>query len=292
MKRFILPLALFASCTQLCGVGRAQSFAFEQAHAGWTRMGAGYRQLRANSAAMSELQPTWMAPMTESDARLGQGLRFSVSQQTWLGEHPIIYGNNHALSLIASRRLQFELVTPSYFRNHSAVHPDGWGNVALEAKIRIASGNAEHGNYAVTAILYKAFAARAYENGAQTAVYKPALTGGRMFGRVALLSSLSGYLPAAKTAQQGRGIEWKATAELHASSHTWFDVEDNALFLRGGPHDGKTQNLITPGAFYVFRRARWKPSHPAVILDGGMQMATSGFHFYSRNLITEIRVGF
>lgn len=271
---------------------RAQSSVFEQVRTGWTQVGAGYRVLRANNPAMSELQPTWMAPITASDARLGQGLRLSVSQQTWPGEHPIVYGNNHALSLIAGRRLQFELVAPSYFRNHSAAHPDGWGNAAVEAKARIASGNAQHGNYAVTAIFYKAFAPRACENGAQTAVYKPAIAGGRMFGRVALLSSLGGYLPAGRIVQQGRGIEWKATAEVRAGTHTWLDVEDNALFLRGGPPDGKTQNLITPATFYVLRRAQWEPGHPAVICDGGMQVATSGFHFYSRNLISEIRVAF
>jgi hypothetical protein len=229
-RRFILPLAWVASCAPLCAVGRAQSSAFEQAHAGWAQIGAGYKHLRTGSAEMSKLQPPWMAPITESDARLGQGLRLSVAQQWWTGEHPIVYGNNHALSLIAGRRMQFELVAPSYFRNHSAAHPDGWGNAAVEAKARIASGNAEHGNYAVTAIFYKAFAPRAYENGAQTSVYKPALTGGRMFGRVALLSSLGGYLPAGKIPLQGRGIEWKATAELHAGAHVWFDVEDNALF--------------------------------------------------------------
>jgi hypothetical protein len=291
-RKQMWSLAVVACTTFLCRGAGGQTAVGAQIHAGWAQIGAGYRQLRANNAAMSELQPTWMAPITEADARLGQALRFSVSQSTWPGARPIVYGNNHGISVIAGRRLQFELVPPSFFRNHSAKLADGFGNAGIEAKTRIASGNAEHGNYILTAILFHGFAPRSYENGALTGLYKPALTGGHMFGPVALLSSLGGYLPTGKIALQGRGIEWKGTAELHAGAHAWFDVEDNALFVRGGPDDGKAQNLISPGAFYVLRRADRASTHPEMIFDCGMQLATSEFHYYNRNLITEVRVAF
>ena len=69
-------------------------------------------------------------------------------------------------------------------------------------------------------------------------------------------------------------------------------MEDNALFLRGGKHDGKVQNLISPGVFYLPRHGDWGPSHASVVLDCGMQLATSSFYYYNRDLITEVRLVF
>ena len=52
------------------------------------------------------------------------------------------------------------------------------------------------------------------------------------------------------------------------------------------------QNFVTPAAFYVVRPKEWTPTHPFLIFDAGMQIATSGFHTYNHNLIAEMRVLF
>lgn len=239
---------------------------------------------------MREVQPTWMGPLIQSDGRLGQALRFSVSDSSSTGAHPIVYGNNHGVSAVVGRRFQFDFDPPSYFRNHSSALHDGFGNAAAQIKYRVASGNSEHGNYVFTAILDHAFAPRAYQNGSLTSVECPKIAVGRAFRGIAALSTLGGILPAAKIAEQGRGIEWNLTAQIHPSAHTWFDIENNALFNRGGPDDGKIQNFITPAAFYMVRRKAWKPTHASIVFDGGMQIATSSFHFYNHNLITEMRI--
>jgi hypothetical protein len=251
-----------------------------------------YEGLRMHNAGMSDIQPSWMGPLVQSDARLGQAVRFSVSDARFPGEQTLSYGNNHGISLIADRRLQFDLDPPSFFRNHSSAHRDGFGNAGTELKWRIASGNAEHGNYAASAIIYYAFAPRAYQNQMLTSFYAPALAAGHAFGRFAVMSKVGGILPTGKTAQQGRGIEWDVTAQMHSTARTWFEVEDNALFNYAGPFDGKSQNFLTPAGFYMIRRREWKPEHATVVLDGGMQIATSSFHFYNHNLISEVRVVF
>jgi hypothetical protein len=87
-------------------------------------------------------------------------------------------------------------------------------------------------------------------------------------------------------------VEWNLTAQAHPNAHLWFDIENNATFNRGGPFDGKTQNFITPAAFYMVRRRGWEPTHAAVVFDTGMQIATSGFHLYNHNLISEMRILF
>ena len=53
-----------------------------------------------------------------------------------------------------------------------------------------------------------------------------------------------------------------------------------------------TENFVTPAAFYVVRSKNWKPTHAFLVFDGGMQIATSGFHPCNHNLISEMRILF
>jgi hypothetical protein len=251
-----------------------------------------YERLRSNNASMTALQPTWMGPLIQSDGRLGQAIRFSVSNSTISGAHPLNYGNGKGIAMVVDRRFQIDLDPPAYFRNHSSTMKDGFGNAGTQVKYRIASGNAQHGNYAVSAVLYHAFAPRVYQNLLLTSFYVPSIAAGKAFGRFAVLENVGGFLPTSKIAQQGRGIEWNSTAQMHVSKYAWVDVEDNATFFRAGPFDGKTQNFITPAAFYMIRRKEWKPEQASVVFATGMQIATSNFHYYNHNLVTEMRVIF
>jgi hypothetical protein len=40
------------------------------------------------------------------------------------------------------------------------------------------------------------------------------------------------------------------------------------------------------------KRKAWKPAHAVVVFDAGMQIATSQFHRYNHNLISEMRILF
>lgn len=251
-----------------------------------------WQRMRGQNARMTALQPTWMGPLIQSDCRLGQAVRLSVSQSSAPGERILSYGNNHGVSLIGGTRWQLDLNPPAYFRNHSAAFPDGWGNASTQVKYRLASGNAENGSFAVTAIVAEGFAPRAYQNDALTGYLVPKLAAGKAFGRFDVQSTLGGWLPSGKVDQQGRAIEWNVTGQVHASARTWFDVEENAAYFFGGPVDGKTQNFLTPAGFLLVKANGWGFRHPAMVLDGGMQIATSHFSLYNHNLITELRVLF
>lgn len=233
-----------------------------------------------------------MGPATHSDARLGQGVKFSVSRSDFPPVHPIVYGNNKGASVIVQRRFQLDFNPPSYFRNHSSTLKDGFGNAGTQVKWRIASGNADHGNFALTAILYHGFAPRSYQNWLLSSYYAPSIAAGKAFGRFAMISTLGGFLPTAKIAAQGRAVDWNFTAQAHVSEHLWLDVENNASFFHAGPFDGIMQNMVTPVAIYMVRRKEWKPDHAAVALVCGEQIATSSFHSYNHNVITEMRVMF
>lgn len=251
-----------------------------------------YQRFRANNATMKGIQPNWMGPLIQTDARLGQGVKIAVSNSNFPPVQPTIYGNNHGVSVILDRRFQLDFVPPSFFRNHSSTHKDGFGNAGTQVKMRLISGNAEHGNFAVSAVLFHGFGSNSYENQFLSAYYVPSIAAGKGFGHFAVVSSVGGFLPTAKVNEQGRAVELNLTAQAHAAPSLWVDIENNATFFHAGPADGQIQNFLTPAAFYMVRRREWGPQHAAVVFDCGMQIATSHMHFYNHNLVTEMRILF
>jgi hypothetical protein len=278
VKRLWISLALTTACIASPGASTAQQSPLER--------------FREHNAQMTSVQPSWMGPLIQSDPRLAQAVKLSVSNSQSPSAQVISYGNNHGVSVVAFRRFQFDFIPPSFFRNHSPVLKDGFGNAATQVKYRIASGNEEHGNFALTAIVTHGFAPRAYQNGVLSSYYSPRLAAGMAFGRFNVQSTLGGFLPTDKVSAQGRAIEWNTTAQVHPARNVWIDVEDNVAFNIGGAFDGTTQNFVTPAAFYLARRGDWGPRHPAYIFGTGMQIATTTFHQYNHNLITEMRILF
>jgi hypothetical protein len=249
--------------------------------------------MRKQNTNMIPLQPVWMGPLMQSDSRLTQSARVSFSNSyTFARTHTVNYGNWHTVNFLAGNRVQINLIAPPYIQNHSAAIKDGFGDASAEVKYRIASGNAAHGNFAVTAMLTESWPTGSYENGAATAAYYPTLAAGRMWGRFDVQTTLGGALPTGRIWKQGRQIGWNTTGQVLAGRNLWLDVEDNATFNYGGPFDGKTENFLTPAFFYVLRRMEWKPTRPIFVVGGGMQIATSAFHAYNHNLIPELRMLF
>jgi hypothetical protein len=278
VKRLTLSFAWTAAVVLVCS-----------SCAGWAQESF-YQQIRSHNAAMAEVQPSWMTPLMQSDAKLGQGMRFSVANYTMAGNHVINYGNGRGVSYIAGQRFQIDLGPPGFYRNHSSTAPDGFGNVSTQVKYRIVSGNAQHGNFALSAVLYHAFAPRIEQNMLLTSYYTPFINVGKGFGRFAVISNIGGFLPTGKIDQQGRAVEWNTTAQFHATAHTWFDIENQTAFFHAGPFDGLTQSFVTPSAFVSIRRKSWKPEHSYVVFAAGEQISATSFHLWNHNLVTEMRV--
>lgn len=246
----------------------------------------------AHNYAMTALQPSWPTPLVESEPRLSQYYRLAFSNQyTPAGTQTVNYGNARGGGIVAWNRIEVDLLPPGYIQHNSSA-ADGFGDTAALVKFRIASGNAEHGNYIATAILNHTFASSP-RNGAATDSWNPTLAGGIGFlRRFDVESSLGGAMPTGKIAAQGRSIIWSSLVHDHVSPHVFLELENNATFYFAGSHDGKIQNFITPAAFYIFKRREWKPTHPFLVFAGGMQIATSGFHTYNHNMIADMRIMF
>jgi hypothetical protein len=252
-----------------------------------------YERSKTHNAEMTALQPAMVTPLVEADPRLIQYVRAAFSNEyAAAGTQTVNYGNGRGVGAIALKRFEFDYLPPSYIQHNSAAAKDGLGDTSVTGKVRIASGNAQHGNFDVAAILSHSFATGTYKNGAATDTWTATLVGCHAFGRFNVQSALGGTMPAGKIAEQGRSIAWNALTQAHATAHVWFEVENNATFYFGGSRDGKMQNFVTPAAFYVLRRKEWQPTHAYLVFAGGMQIATSSFHTYNHNLISEVRVLF
>jgi hypothetical protein len=250
------------------------------------------QRLSSHNASMTAFQPALITPLVAPDPRLMQFVKVSFANQyTSAGTQTVSFGNNRGIGLIGGNRFEFDLVPPSYIQ-HNSKAMDGFGDFSTLVKYRIASGNAHHGNYIMTAILSRCFATGSYKNGALTDSYGPALAAAKTFGKMDVITSVGGNLPTSKIATQGRSIAWNSVVQAHLARPVWFEIENNSGFFLGGKNDGRVQNFVTPAAFYVLRPKEWKPQHPFLIFVGGMQMATSHFHNYNHNLIAEMRILF
>jgi len=247
----------------------------------------------AHNYAMTKLQPGFATPLVEADPRLVQYYRFSFSNEyTAAKTQTVSYGNVRGGGIIAWNRVEFDVLPPQYIQ-HNSTAADGFGDTAVSAKVRIVSGNAQNGNYILSAMVGHSFATGSAKNGALTDCWNPTLAGGIGFLKhFALESTLGGSMPTGKIATQGRSIAWNSLVQDQLNSHVRLELENNSTFFVGGSRDGKMQNFITPAVFYIARSKEWKPTHPFLIFDGGMQIATSGFHTYNHNLISEMRIIF
>jgi hypothetical protein len=250
------------------------------------------QQFLSHNSRMTTLQPPMITPLAAPDPRLVQYAKLSFANQyTASGTQTVNFGNARGVGLIGGDRFEFDVIPPPYIQ-HNSTAMDGMGDLSTLVKYRIASGNADHGNFVVSAALAHCFATGSYKNGALTDSYSPTLVFGKTHHNFDAITSLGGTLPTGKIAQQGRTVAWNEVIQMHTTKHVWLELENNATFYVGGSHDGRMQNFITPAAFYVIRRKDWKPTHPFLIVDGGMQIATSGFHTYNHNTISELRILF
>jgi hypothetical protein len=251
-----------------------------------------YDRLSSHNADMAKQQPTMITPLVAPDPRLIQYYRVSIAHQyTATGTEITNYGNARGGGIIAFQRFEFDLMPAPYLQHNSAA-ADGFGDTSVLGKVRIASGNAENGNFDLAVSLAHCFTTGSHTNGARTDSFTPTLAGDFTFRHVNFISAASGTLPTGKIAAQGRAVNWNEVVQWHAKPHMWFELENNATFYFSGTHDGQMQNFVTPAAFYVLRRKGWASTHSFLIFDTGIQIATSRFHTYNHNWISEMRVLF
>ncbi|MGA8438711.1 MAG: hypothetical protein WB762_09735 [Candidatus Sulfotelmatobacter sp.] len=158
-------------------------------------------------------------------------------------------------------------------------------------KYRRVAGNAENGDYSVSFPWAGTLPTENYKNGSLAATVSPTLCAGKGFGRFDVQSMLGAVLPAGDTSKLGRPVVGNALGQYHIGKFSWPEIENNATFYHGGPNDGGVQNFVTPGLMLSkFKLEHHPRNRLALVVGGGMQIATSQFHTYNHGLVLTARM--
>ena len=250
-----------------------------------------YERLEDRTSATQARQPRWAVPVFSPYAMLIQVFRADFDRQiapartsTWN------YGSSKGINIIPFANTEIDVYYPPYIQ-HNTTAKDGFGDMTFLGKYRIATGNAEHGNYLLSALVIATIPTGSYKNGSTDATVNPTLAGGKGFGKFDVQSTLGATLPTGDTTKLGRPVLWNATAQYKLGKYLWPEVGSNATFYHGGANDGKVQEFVTPGL--VFSKYKLRPhaakSRLALAAGAGEQIATSGFHTYNHQLILTTR---
>lgn len=238
-------------------------------------------------------QPSWPIPLVTASSGLLQVARTDIVRQIApAGTDTWNYGNTKGVAFVPWYKVEFDLLPPPYIQHNSSAR-DGAGDFSLLLKYRLASGNESHGKYSVSFSLAGTLPTGSYKNGSPAASIAPVLCAGKGFGRFDVQTTVGAILPADSTLKLGRPVIWNVVAQYHAGRFFWPEIENNATFYHGGPNDGREQNFITPGLMLSKFKLEHDPRNRlALVVGGGMQIATSHFHTYNHGIVLTTRMLF
>jgi len=261
-----------------------------------------YGRFETHTTRIQSHQPAWAVPLVTTYTGLFQVVRTDVIRQvtpahadTWNID------NSKGVNFIPGFNTEFDVNLPPYLKHtdappNSTLPKDGAGDMSFLGKYRIASGNATHGTYTLSAWVLATIPTGSHKNGSTNAGIAPSLGGGKGFGHFDVQSSIGATLPTGNPAitTSGRPIAWNTVGQYQIGKLFWPEVESNATFYKGGTNDGKTQEFITPGI--IIGKCAFRPSEPkarpGLAFGGGMQIAASHFHTYNHALVLTARVIF
>jgi len=236
-------------------------------------------------------QPNWAVPVFSPYPMLIQVFRADFDRQiTSAGTTTWNYGSSKGLNLIPFKNTEFDIYYPPYIQ-HNSKAVDGFGDMTFLGKYRILTGNNEHGNYMLSALVIATIPTGDHSNGSTDATVNPTLAGGKGFGKFDVQTTFGATLPLGDTTKLGRPVLWNATGQFHLSKYLWPELGSNATFYHGGANDGKMQEFVTPGLLFSKYKLRPHDAHSRLAVAGGvgMQIATSSFHSYNHQLILTTR---
>lgn len=248
-----------------------------------------HRSLRKVDKARSE-QPHYAAPLITTHVALVQQFRFDAYHQSARnGVVTNIYGSGKGLEIIPNTRMEVQVGLPPYFSRHSPNIPDGFGDVSVFLKFRVASAPESRGGYFLGFFVGGSFPSAQSTNGMGHTVWSPMLAAGKRWKFFDWQTNLAGTLPQSGTPVLGRQILFNNTFQFNVARKFWPEVENNSIFYVDGPNSGSYQNFITPGLivgpFPLMERLH-------LTLAGGVQIATSQFYTYNHRWIWSIRFPF
>jgi hypothetical protein len=235
-------------------------------------------------------QPRWITPLATTTPRLEEEFRSDfLWQPNNEGVVTTNIGGAKGLELIPAEKVEIIINTPAYIEHNNPNVHDGFGDFGSLIKYRLLSGNAEHGNYILTAFLGVTVPTGQYTNGAKDAVITPSIAYGKGFGLFDVQGTFGISFPTGDEKSIGHTYPWNNAFQLHLFKKFWPELETNYTRFQDGEHDGKTQVFVTPGLIigrlHLFNRVGFT-------FGGGYQIAATQFHTTNHNAILSIRFPF
>jgi hypothetical protein len=250
-----------------------------------------YAWWSAHTNATQSKQPAWPPPLATTYIGLFQVARFDLLRQVPATHDDLWnFGNGKGGSFILpNTSVEVDVNLPAYIEHSNPKITNGWGDFSFLTKYRIASGNAQHGTFVVSAWALTTVPSGQYKNGSTNASVQPNVGVGKGVGNFDVQMCFGATLPTGTPATNtsGRPSVWNTAAQLKLAKIFWPELESNATFFKGGTNDGKTQEFITPGMLIgkMPIHPDLKGSRPGFTFGGGMQIATSHFHTFNHGLI-------
>jgi hypothetical protein len=238
-------------------------------------------------------QPPWAVPLFAPASTITQLFRYDIVRQiTPAGTDTWNYGFSKGLDLVPWYNTEVDMNIAPYIQHHSAAK-DGFGDLGMSLKYRLASANLEHRAYSIAVSLAGTIPTGSYKNGGVDATLTPALHAGKGFKKFDIQTSLGATLPTGDSNIIGRPVAWNVVGQYRILKIFWPEIENNATFYHGGPNDGRVQNFISPGIVVSPLKLASDPkSRLGFIVGIGEQIATTHFHTHNHGLMLDARFVF
>jgi hypothetical protein len=166
---------------------------------------------------------------------------------------------------------------------------DGWADETFVVKYRILSGNAENGDYILTAFM--GFRVPTGDDGdsAGHTIYTPTLAFGKGFGDFDFQSTVGVAIPNGGVDRLSMPLNWNTAFQYRVFKYFWPELEANYTWYTLGENTGKNQLFLTPGI--VIGRI---PIHDrlGLTLGAGYQVAVTHHPAYNNAVIVSGRIPF
>lgn len=237
-----------------------------------------------------EKQPHWITPVVTVTPRLEQEFRYDVSRQVQPNGSTLVNaGGGKGLELIPWARVEVIVGVPAYQIHGQPGVRDGWGDVSLLMKYRLAAKNEQNGNYIVTAFLGASLPTGTNQNGAEHAIITPTLAAGKGWGEFSIQSTLGAALPVKGIERTGSPVVHNVAVQYRVHRRFWPELEANTTVWPNGERAGKKQVFLTPGL--VIGRIPLT-GRLGLTVGAGFQIAVTEFHTYNHKVIWTVRLPF
>ena len=237
-------------------------------------------------------QPSWATPVVTVTPRLEQEYRYDQFWEYGKDGHELnSYDGGKGFEFIPAQNIEVILGIPAYETRDNPGSSGGFADENLLLKYRLLSGNAQHGDYILTAFLGLTIPVGSAYNTGHKWVTSPTIAFGKGWGDFDIQSTLGISVPdtGAPRNQAGTPVAWNTTLQYRLFTYLWPEVEFNYTWYPNGEHEGLNQLFITPGIvlgkFVIDKRF-------GCTIGAGCQLAVTQDPTYYHNVILTVRFPF